>query len=79
MSTATSHGVVKFGAGGRPAVAAVVAGAVSGDRGDHARGRIDLADGVVHAVGNEEIACGVHGDAVGSLSSARVAAPPSPL
>ncbi len=55
------QGIVEFGAGGRPAVAAIVPGAVSDDRLDQARGCIDLANGVVKAVANEEIAGGIHG------------------
>ena len=60
-----ARGVVEFGAGGRAAVAAVAPGPVSGDRGDHARGEIDLADDVVAAVGDEEVPRGVHRDAHG--------------
>ena len=75
-----TRGVVELGGGGRAAVAAVAAKVeVAGDRGDHARGEIDLADDVVAAVGDEEVPRRVHGEPVGSLSSALVAAPPSPL
>ena len=59
-----ARGVVKLGAGGRAAVAAVAAAVpVSGDRGDHARGEIHLADDVVAAVGDEEVPRGVHRNA----------------
>ena len=66
-----ARGVVELGAGGRSAVAAVARSAVSGDRGDHARGVVDLADDVVAAVGDEEVPRGVQGDAHGVVEFGR--------
>ena len=74
-----ARGVAEFRKGGRPAVAAVAPGPVSGDRADQARGQIDLAHDVVGAVGDEEVARRVHRDADWVTQLGLVAASPSPL
>ena len=60
-------GLVQLGGGGGSVVAAVTLGAVAGD-GDDVAGRLDdLADHVVGRVGDEQVARGVDGDAVGAV------------
>src|SRR5207244_4239877 len=56
-------GVIEFGAGGRPAVAAEAAvpaagGAAAGDGADEARGR-HLADALVVGIDDEDVAAGI--------------------
>ena len=60
-------GVIQFGGGRGPVVAAVTGFAVAGD-GDDVAGRLDdLADHVVVIVGDEQVARGVDGDAPGDV------------
>ena len=53
--------------GRRAVVAGATGGSVPGNGGDHARGKVDLADAFAVEFGDEEVAAAVHGDADGDI------------
>ena len=64
-STATPVGSFSSAAVAWTVIAAVACGPIAGDGGDHAGGKIHLADPVVVGVGDEEVPGGVHRDTCG--------------